>query len=1069
MIKRLLIAVAMLCALTDAQVPVTPIVQPHMTFNSSAGLACAGCSLYTYIAGTTTPQPTYTNALGSSQNTNPIILGADGGANIWLGVNSYKFVLIDLNGGTVWSVDQVNAGTFFPCGTSGLNCIVTNPTGSQIIVQPSGTTLSVNSVNSVRYVNPASATSLITQVNALFTACGSNCEVHIPPHDASGGCYTVTSGTIIMNAPGQSLIGDGMGKVCINYAGTNFLDARLASGTYAAQSTTGAVSGFTLTCSNTAAKCMSGGSWVGFQWGIDHDLDIVGPGGLFSDTPIGTSQCLYEQNTFDWYERGSVDFSCEGVQTWLTLDTPGGSGTQSYEYNQFNLTGSLGLGATAVKLGANAQVEHFRSFHLQFNVNGNGTGAQPVIFDIGANAILNGGDGVIVGEGGTQPYTMAHVRAGGFAQVEGSITTFASPTYVIDALGTGSYPWNWGPAAGNGLLYSTAGPPVLTHFPLSTSTINFDVHAAHLGSLTANSDYMEGMLQDTTNGFSTPFRAGNSNEYICDANYNSFGNLNSLVARACSDGFGNFWPMRAFQLVGLNGPTDTISTKSSVAADGDVILASGVELAAGSFLVTFNGPARAQLVQIEIGASQFDTNVMMSIPVNYSFSGQVVLTNFRITESVGGSPQLIATIGNRNAGTQLTVTAYGDAVFATSLLPGGTPGSTATTNTGVSVFPAVNGVNGFQINGTAVNTHCLVGNGTYYVDGACSSGAGISLTTTGSSGAATLTGTVLNIPIYTGGGGSGTVTTFSAGTLAPLFTTSVATATTTPALSFALTNAAQNSIFAGPPTGGAGVPSYQTAPTFSAANLTSFPTFNQNTSGTAANLSGTPALPNGTTATTQSPGDNTTKLATDAFVLANAGSLPDCVDTSGVSLICTVPFTAPQVITTGSTQGLDLLGVGTGTISTSGWPTNYTGWVGPPSGTPAYLLQGCSTAPSGGQVMSFATPGTVNGVNQSVCSWTTVSSGISNTTLTVGTTSVSANSCTTVATLTMTGLATTNTLSVTPNSDVSAVTGWGPGSSGQLYFIMWPSASNTASYYVCNPTSGSITPGGSTTWNVSAK
>lgn len=73
------------------------------------------------------------------------------------------------------------------------------------------------------------------------------------------------------------------------------------------------------------------------------------------------------------------------------------------------------------------------------------------------------------------------------------------------------------------------------------------------------------------------------------------------------------------------------------------------------------------------------------------------------------------------------------------------------------------------------------------------------------------------------GSGTGTVTTFSAGTLSPLFTTSVATATTTPALTFALTNAAQNSIFAGPPTGGAGAPSYQTAPTFSAANLTSIP------------------------------------------------------------------------------------------------------------------------------------------------------------------------------------------------------------------------------------------------------
>jgi hypothetical protein len=44
------------------------------------------------------------------------------------------------------------------------------------------------------------------------------------------------------------------------------------------------------------------------------------------------------------------------------------------------------------------------------------------------------------------------------------------------------------------------------------------------------------------------------------------------------------------------------------------------------------------------------------------------------------------------------------------------------------------------------------------------------------------------------------------------------------------------------------------------------PTLNQNSTGTAANLSGTPALPNGTTATTQTGGDNSTKIATDAFV-----------------------------------------------------------------------------------------------------------------------------------------------------------------------------------------------------------
>jgi hypothetical protein len=47
-----------------------------------------------------------------------------------------------------------------------------------------------------------------------------------------------------------------------------------------------------------------------------------------------------------------------------------------------------------------------------------------------------------------------------------------------------------------------------------------------------------------------------------------------------------------------------------------------------------------------------------------------------------------------------------------------------------------------------------------------------------------------------------------------------------------------------------------------------------NITGTAVNLSGTPALPNGTTATTQITGDNTTKIATDAFVHASIAALP---------------------------------------------------------------------------------------------------------------------------------------------------------------------------------------------------
>ncbi len=60
-----------------------------------------------------------------------------------------------------------------------------------------------------------------------------------------------------------------------------------------------------------------------------------------------------------------------------------------------------------------------------------------------------------------------------------------------------------------------------------------------------------------------------------------------------------------------------------------------------------------------------------------------------------------------------------------------------------------------------------------------------------------------------GGGGSGSVTSFSSGDLSPLFTTSVATSTTTPALSFTLNTQAANLVFAGPSSGPDDVPTFR--------------------------------------------------------------------------------------------------------------------------------------------------------------------------------------------------------------------------------------------------------------------
>jgi hypothetical protein len=113
----ILAALGQFCA---AQVAVTPVSLPHQTFFDGSGSPCALCKLYSYNAGTTTPTPTYSDSSGGPQNPNPIILDAGGAANIWVATSvSYKFVLKDSLGATIWTVDNVSGGGggSVPCST----------------------------------------------------------------------------------------------------------------------------------------------------------------------------------------------------------------------------------------------------------------------------------------------------------------------------------------------------------------------------------------------------------------------------------------------------------------------------------------------------------------------------------------------------------------------------------------------------------------------------------------------------------------------------------------------------------------------------------------------------------------------------------------------------------------------------------------------------------------------------------------------------------------------------------------------------------------------------------------
>jgi hypothetical protein len=84
---------------------------PKTAFVDAAGEPLVGGQLYTYIAGTTTLQATYTDSTATTANTNPIILDSRGEANVWLGGAIYKFVLKDADGALIWTVDYISAPT----------------------------------------------------------------------------------------------------------------------------------------------------------------------------------------------------------------------------------------------------------------------------------------------------------------------------------------------------------------------------------------------------------------------------------------------------------------------------------------------------------------------------------------------------------------------------------------------------------------------------------------------------------------------------------------------------------------------------------------------------------------------------------------------------------------------------------------------------------------------------------------------------------------------------------------------------------------------------------------------
>jgi len=93
-------------------VNLSPFAGAGSQFFDNNGVILSGGLMYTYAAGTTTPQTTYNSSSGAAANTNPIVLDSAGRttSEIWLTSNlSYKFVLNTSLGITIGTYDDISS------------------------------------------------------------------------------------------------------------------------------------------------------------------------------------------------------------------------------------------------------------------------------------------------------------------------------------------------------------------------------------------------------------------------------------------------------------------------------------------------------------------------------------------------------------------------------------------------------------------------------------------------------------------------------------------------------------------------------------------------------------------------------------------------------------------------------------------------------------------------------------------------------------------------------------------------------------------------------------------------
>jgi hypothetical protein len=210
-------------------------------FSDNNGVPLSGGLLYTYAAGTSAPQATYTSASGVTANTNPVVLDAAGRVvgEIWLDQGqAYKFLLNTSAGVTIGTYDNVpgvndptdiyasiyatlaaSSGSsligYLPAGTGAIPTTVQTKLRESVSVKDFGAVGDGTTDDTVAIQNALNYVSTSTYRKALYVPAG---------------LYKLTDTLVVRNAGGDqrggwSLVGDGFNSVLYQTgAGKNVLE-----------------------------------------------------------------------------------------------------------------------------------------------------------------------------------------------------------------------------------------------------------------------------------------------------------------------------------------------------------------------------------------------------------------------------------------------------------------------------------------------------------------------------------------------------------------------------------------------------------------------------------------------------------------------------------------------------------------------------------------------------------------------------------------------------------------------------------------------------------------------------